>query len=314
MTDYERRMRYAIRTAYPNCIVYGCWLHYCQAIRKRSFRIAGFIVLLKANLVANKLFHKFLALPLVRVDYIPVAFNQLMAEAGQFVPFRSFIKYFERFWMRTETPNSFCVFLKVARTNNLVESHNSQLRRNMNAKGNFYKFIENIQQDENSKSHEMSQVLDGATQVYPNQRNSMKPRNIKIRKLQNQLSLGELGVEAFLKQVTFFGNNLMDDLASDLPDEMQNSDDELERELEPEPELEPVVQEEPPVNLVLQLDDARAKLNCIICVDRRKTRVLQSCGHMALCGECVAELANTPPFTCPICRTDVTSVITAICC
>lgn len=180
----------------------------------------------------------------------------------------------------------------------------------MSAKGNFYKFIESLQEDENAKSFEMRQVLDGATQVYPNQKNTMKTPNIKVRKLQNELNSGELGFEAFLNKVTFLGNKLMDDLATDLPADVQVSDesDEDVGALESDPELEPAV------NLTDQLDDAKKELNCIICVDRRKTQVLQPCGHMVMFDECVAKLVNTGPLICPICRADVTYVITAICC
>lgn len=59
---------------------------------------------MKNNIVAKKLFHKFLALPLVRMDLIQIAFNQLKAEATQFAAFKDFITYFERYWMRIETP------------------------------------------------------------------------------------------------------------------------------------------------------------------------------------------------------------------
>lgn len=214
MSDYERGMRNAIRMVYPNCTVYGCWFHYCQAIRKRSSQIPRFNGFLKGNTDARKLFHKFLALPLVRLDLIPATFNRLkqLAEAAIFgAAFKEFVKYFERYWMRIETPDSFCVFLKVSRTNNLVESHNSQLRRQIGSKGNFFKFVEKLQADENAKSLEMSQVLDGALQVYPNQRNKMKIRNDKIRKLQNKLSLGEISAEVFLNRITCFGNSLMED-------------------------------------------------------------------------------------------------------
>lgn len=126
MSDFERALRNAIRTVYSNCQLNGCWFHYCQAIRRKCLSIRGFNIKLDADEGAKKLFHKFLAIPLVRIDLINVAVTHLVAESIQFGPeFAVFVDYFERQWMRIETPESFCIFMETSRTNNLVESHNS---------------------------------------------------------------------------------------------------------------------------------------------------------------------------------------------
>lgn len=147
----------------------------------------GFAKHLKGNVDAKKLFHKFMALPLLRLDLISNDFRHLKDEAATFgLAFAGFVKYFERFWMNIETPASFCVFLKVSRTKNLVESH--KLRRNIEPNGNFYKFIQAFQKEELIMNLEMGQVVDGALDVYSKRRNKMKIRNKNSKALQNKLN------------------------------------------------------------------------------------------------------------------------------
>lgn len=169
------------------------------------------------NAYANQLFHKFLALPLVKLNLIPAACTHLRAVATTFGDvFTEFVAYFMRQWMRTVTPASFCVFQKTFRTNNLVESHNSKLSKKISPNGSFYKFIELLQKEEAIKSVEMGQVVAGALNVYSNPRNATKKRNAKMYKLQQKLSDGELGFEAFLSQITFSGNKLITGFTHDL--------------------------------------------------------------------------------------------------
>lgn len=127
MSDFERAMRNAVHTVFPNCILTGCWFHYCQAVRRKCLKIPGFNLKINSDLGAKKLFHKFLAIPLVRIDLIDAAVNHLVAESLAFGnEFVIFVTYFKRQWMQIETPKSFCIFMKSSRTNNLVESYNSR--------------------------------------------------------------------------------------------------------------------------------------------------------------------------------------------
>lgn len=78
MSDYERAMRNALRTVYPNCQIIGCWFHFCQAIGKHCKKIGGLNAKLDSDVGAKKLYHKFLALPLVRIDLIAEAIALLV--------------------------------------------------------------------------------------------------------------------------------------------------------------------------------------------------------------------------------------------
>lgn len=79
MSDYEAALRNALRSIFPECEINGCYFHYCQAIKKNASQFPNFLALLQADRNAKKLYHKFLALPLLRLDKIPEASLSLIA-------------------------------------------------------------------------------------------------------------------------------------------------------------------------------------------------------------------------------------------
>lgn len=77
MTDYECGMRKALSEIYPTANLVSCWFHYCQAIRRKCSKLSGFFVKLQKEKSAEKLFLKFLALPLLPASKIKEAFKLL---------------------------------------------------------------------------------------------------------------------------------------------------------------------------------------------------------------------------------------------
>lgn len=98
----------------------------------------------------------------------------------------------------------FCVFNKISRANNLVESHNSRLGSKIHRNGNFFKFVEILLEEDSLKSREFSQIMTGGQQVYKRKGKATEMRNAKIRKLQTKLNSDDIGFVAFLNQITFF--------------------------------------------------------------------------------------------------------------
>lgn len=94
----------------------------------------------------------------------------------------------------------------------------------------------------------------------------------------------------------------MEDIVSNLPDEVQPPPT-SDSDPEPESEIETAV----PVERLL--DEARSELNCITCVDNRKSKLLLPRAHLALCEDCVTILLQTPPLICPLCRTVAKSLV-----
>lgn len=82
----------------------GVGFIFAKQLKKKSSKIANFLTLLQSDAIAKKLYHKFLVLPLVRLDLIPAASEYLIAESRALgEPFAVFVKYFESQWIRKET-------------------------------------------------------------------------------------------------------------------------------------------------------------------------------------------------------------------
>lgn len=102
MTDFETGLRSALRHVYPDSEVKGCHFHYCQAIRKNASKMPNFFSSLYLNDTANVIYHKMLALPLLRLNDILPAYQKLKEEClseNLKNIFESFLIYYERQWI-----------------------------------------------------------------------------------------------------------------------------------------------------------------------------------------------------------------------
>lgn len=110
---------------------------------------------------------KFMNLPLIREDKMVLAFSTFKSEAAKFGSrFTQFVTYFNQQWMEKEGPNSFCVFMQPHRTNNLLESYNSNIAFKISPTGCFFKFIELLQSEELIKSRDYTTMMNGGCQVH----------------------------------------------------------------------------------------------------------------------------------------------------
>lgn len=114
ITDFEIALRSAIRSIVPETILLGCWFHYSQALRKKVASIPLLFKLIRKDERARELYRLFQCLALLPASKIEPAFNQIAhAALKSFPEFARFVDYFERQWIRKETPQSFSVFLQV---------------------------------------------------------------------------------------------------------------------------------------------------------------------------------------------------------
>lgn len=102
MTDYEKAMRNALRELFPNSQLYGCWFHYCQALKKHVHAIPGLAAKIRNEKRLHKLYYKFMCLALLPGENIVEAFNMLKLEANAAHPgtFDKFFRYYEKQWIR----------------------------------------------------------------------------------------------------------------------------------------------------------------------------------------------------------------------
>jgi hypothetical protein len=102
-TVYEKAMRNGLKSVYKNVLLVSCWFHYCQALRRKCSKITDFFKNTAENEAADRVFHKFLALPLLPPGKIREAFTMLKL-AFQCMdsnePYQIFLKYFENQWLK----------------------------------------------------------------------------------------------------------------------------------------------------------------------------------------------------------------------
>lgn len=114
MTDFERAMRNALRKIAPDSVLLACWFHFCQALRKKLASIPELFFLVCSNMEAKIFYRQFQCLALLPADKIEGAFVQLAFNAlKKFQQFDRFVDYFDKQWIKRETPKSFSVFMKV---------------------------------------------------------------------------------------------------------------------------------------------------------------------------------------------------------
>lgn len=102
MMDFEAGMRKAVDKCFPAAQIYGCWYHFCAAVRRKmtNFKMRKF---LKNNKEALAIYLKLLRLPLLPREFIVEGFNIIKKESqekGVFLKLRKFFSYFERYWMK----------------------------------------------------------------------------------------------------------------------------------------------------------------------------------------------------------------------
>lgn len=103
MTDYETSMRNALKNTFPLCKFYACWFHFCQAIKRRCEQDNTLRLLIKTDQHINKIYHKFLCLPLLPAADIPQGFEIIKIELNCLPgkkAFQDFLKYFRNQWLK----------------------------------------------------------------------------------------------------------------------------------------------------------------------------------------------------------------------
>lgn len=100
-TDYERGMRNALRSLFPESRLFACYFHFCQAVKKRAYKTNHLVALMKSNESARSIYYRLLCLPLLPANYISEMFAELKTEAYGINKsiFRPFMRYFYDQWL-----------------------------------------------------------------------------------------------------------------------------------------------------------------------------------------------------------------------
>lgn len=102
MTDYETAMRNGLATVYPTAKLFGCWFHFCQAVKRHGSQLTGFMAAVRDDRDKAKIYFHLLCLPLLPANLIEITFKAIKLEAtmkyGKL--FETFFKYYESQWIK----------------------------------------------------------------------------------------------------------------------------------------------------------------------------------------------------------------------
>ena len=100
-------MRNALRKLHPDLKIFGCWFHFCQAVKRQAKKLNELAIQINQNKSAQLIYHKLLSLPLLPPKEINTAFHILCTEAKEIdeKSFLNFLLYYERHWLVKVKPN-----------------------------------------------------------------------------------------------------------------------------------------------------------------------------------------------------------------
>lgn len=114
ITDFELALRNGLRHVVPHNYLLGCWFHHCQALRKRVATHTKLFALIRKDKKAKEMYRNFQCLALLPPDKIKPTFEEMAFKCLQQYPeFAKFIDYYDKQWIKKETPQNYSVFLQV---------------------------------------------------------------------------------------------------------------------------------------------------------------------------------------------------------
>lgn len=209
--DFESAMRAALKIVVPNLQVYGCWFHFVQALRRKLASMNELNDLVRTNKDAKSIFRKFQCLALLPVDTIFRAYVWLLREAlnvHKLPEFSPFIDYFKNQWLNRVKPENFSVFMKPTRTTGAAEASNGKANKIFRTHGNFFNFVETLQNEEAVKSDQFDRDVSGSMQ-HDKRKRFYKERSHLINKYSKQLLENKVSYKQFLNIMAKVENEIL---------------------------------------------------------------------------------------------------------
>lgn len=139
-TDYELAMRNSLRSLFPHASFFACHFHFCQAIKKRAYKM-GMASVIRGNDDVRMIYYQCQNIPLLPIKHIPTAFDCIKKSAESVECIQPFLKYYESQWLITEGAKNISVNSAIMRTTSAVESMNHTLSKSIVQRGGFYTFL-----------------------------------------------------------------------------------------------------------------------------------------------------------------------------
>lgn len=196
--DFEKAERQAISKLKTGIKIFGCFFHFCQALRRKLASMGQLFELVRNQEKVKNIFSQFQCLALLPAAEIEDSFKKLAKKAlKETILFANFIDYFDREWIKIVTPKHFSVFMKGTRTTGSAETFNGQINQRFKTHGNFYHFCEALQMEEVVIATELENYINGSIQKQKLPK-YYRMRNKFIRENSIMLQNGEISTSIFL--------------------------------------------------------------------------------------------------------------------
>lgn len=183
------------------------------------------------------------------------------------------------------------------RTNCALESYNAALAQRFPKRGNFFRFVSLLANEELGKRLQMTAAVDGRAANKRN-KNNLRNRDEAIEEATNLLVSDEISIDQFLERLMnehFCQPNQLETV--------EESDDDGQDEIELE-----VDQEDSNV----QSETAALEVNtCLFCFSDKPNTLFLPCRHLKSCEKCYLDFKKKtqPPHRCPMCREIIKNTI-----
>lgn len=161
-SDYELAMRNAFRALIRSAKHVACHFHFCQAVKRVAHKL-GLQRVLNTDSNALNLYQRLQSLPLLPENYIFETFHALSAESLKLKTHQNewakFIAYYNRQWIRKETPQRISVNNASMRTTSAVESLNHRLSLSVTGRAGFFQFMKALIKEATSFCEEFDHAI-----------------------------------------------------------------------------------------------------------------------------------------------------------
>ena len=319
MADFEEASVSGFQHVFGPLNVSGCWFHFAQAIVKRVNKL-GLKAEYPRNADVKDTVHCLLGLPLLPANEIVSAVddvkNALNASSLFADKLKLLIEYVLSQWIRKQSigPERLTVRDNVSRTNNVLESYHSALRRRIQVSHpNLFTFLGHLQHVTTDAMNDVTRMISGL-----NVRRPKKKRNLmhetRIKTCIARFAAGSYTRHEFLRAVSHSmgahtaafqpsADGSENDNSNDNDDEQSSSASTQQPQSSLSSGSAPVA---PPAVAAADVSETSC---CEVClVAPRTSVVLVPCGHARFCAGCLDTL-SAMASSCPICRTPINMVL-----
>lgn len=207
-----------------------------------------------------------------------------------------------------ENEETISVYKRSLRTTSALESYNSKLGKKIAAKGNFFKFVGAIIEEELVVGRDLSRMIETGGAVKPSRKLKYKDRDAMITTATQDLESEKITTMEFLNRITYEEHdNLLKNISLFLPEGYLSANEHSDSDEDGSTSSQSTAGS--------QYNPNEGDGMCVVCKISRWNMCFLPCTHIRCCKNCTERLhADALPQQpkCPICRQTVAKSFSVI--